>query len=123
MSAQSQTEPSGRDERKAPSGRKRRLVIVVGLIVLCAGAVAGAIYYWHSRFYESTDDAYIQGHPINVSARVSGNVMGVYVTDNQRVSQDTLLVEVDPSDYQIRVAKAQAAVQSSQADEIGRAHV
>jgi membrane fusion protein (multidrug efflux system) len=87
------------------------------VIVLLGAIAAGAYYYWQSRDYESTDDAYIQGHPVSVSARVSGNVVGVHVKDNQHVPQGELLVEVDPRDYQIGLARAEAALRVAQANE------
>ena len=57
---------------KPSSKRKRRLLLVFGVVVLLAALAAGVDYYWHSRFYASTDDAYIQGHPVTLSARVAG---------------------------------------------------
>lgn len=88
-----------------------------GLIVLLAGIAIGAYFYWQSRFYESTDDASVEGHAVFLSARVSGNIAQVHVRENQRVEEGDLLVEVDPCDYQIRLAKTEAAVASARADE------
>ncbi len=131
MPVQSQTESSDRHDPSEPpppspapgkpkrsSGRKRRWIVVFGLVVLLGAVAAGAYYYWQSRYHESTDDAYVQGHPVSVSARVSGNVVTVHVKDNQRVPQGELLVEVDPRDYQIGLERAQAALQAAQADEL-----
>ncbi len=87
------------------------------MLVLLGALTAGVYYYWQSRYYESTDDAYIQGHPISVSARVAGNVVGVHVKDNQHVPQGEWLIEVDPRDYQIGLARAEAALQVAQANE------
>lgn len=87
------------------------------MIVLLGAIAAGAYYYWQSRYYESTDDASIQGHPVSVSARVSGNVVAVHVKDNQHVPQGELLIEVDPRDFQIGLERAEAALQAAQADE------
>jgi membrane fusion protein (multidrug efflux system) len=130
MPVQSQTESSDRNDRSesptpspAPEGprrssrRKRRWIVGIGVLVLLGAVAAGAYYYWQSRDYESTDDAYIQGHPVSVSARVSGNVVAVHVKSNQRVPQGELLVEVDPRDYQIGLERAEAALQAAQANE------
>ncbi len=106
-----------RGGRKLPSRRRRRLIILIGFIVLLAAIVVGAYYYWRSRYYQSTNDAYVEGHPVVISARAAGNIVRVYVQDNQHVPQDTLLVEIDPRDYQIALARAEAALQSAQADE------
>jgi len=58
--------------------------------------------------YESTDDAQADVHLYPVSARVSGYVIQVNVNDNQWVEKGTVLVEIDPTDYQVTVAQAQA---------------
>ena len=92
-------------------------MVVIGVLVLLGAVAAGVYYYWQSRYYESTDDAYIQGHPVSVSARVSGNIIAVRVKDNQHVPPGKLLVEVDPCDYQIGLARAEAALQVAQANE------
>jgi membrane fusion protein (multidrug efflux system) len=110
-------ENSSAQNRQSARGR-HHTVVIVGVIVLVIAAVAGAIYYWYSTFYESTDDAYIEGHPVVVSARVSGNIRRVHVTDNQWVAKGTLLVEIDPCDYQARYDQAEASVRAAQAAEI-----
>ena len=123
MPESSSPESSDRKESPTPSPakpssrRKRRWIVVIGVIVLLGVTAAGVYYYWESRYYESTDDAYIQGHPVSVSARASGNVVAVHVKDNQHVPQGELLVEVDPRDYQIGLEKAEAALQAARADE------
>jgi membrane fusion protein, multidrug efflux system len=117
MAEQQQAEPQNKQDLNPASKRSRRRIIVLGVIVLLIAVVVGGIYYWNSTFYESTDDAYIEGHPVNVSARVSGNIVHIAVADNQRVQEGDLLVEIDPCDYVIGVAKAEAAVQAAQADE------
>jgi membrane fusion protein (multidrug efflux system) len=101
---------------KRRPGRRRRLIIVIGIVVLLVAIGIGAYYYWQSRFYESTNDAYVGGYPVTISARVSGNVARVYVQDNQHVPQGAPLVEIDPCDYRLRVAAAEAAVQAKQAE-------
>lgn len=80
-----------------------------GLILGIIAAVLVVALVWH--YYatrESTDDAQIDGHIAPVSARVSGTVMRVNVDDNQFVERGTVLVELDPKDYQVALAKAKA---------------
>jgi membrane fusion protein, multidrug efflux system len=117
MAGQQHAESQNRNDQKSASKRSHRWIVVVGVIVLLIAVVVGGIYYWDSTFYESTDDAYIEGHPVSVSARVFGNIVHICVADNQRVQEGDLLVEIDPCDYAIGVAKAEAAVQAAQADE------
>src|SRR5207253_10503344 len=58
--------------------------------------------------YESTNETQIEVHLSAVSARVSGHVQKLLVDDNQYVKAGQALVQIDPSDYQVLVAPAQA---------------
>lgn len=82
---------------------KRALAAVAAVIVI---AVAGV--WWHSTRYESTDDAQVDGHIDPVSARVSGHVVRVNVTDNQFVPAGTVIVEIDPADYRVALERKRA---------------
>jgi len=84
------------------------------------GVGVGVYYYFYSLSYESTDDAFIEGHTVPVSARAAGHVAKVYVTDNQWVNQGDLLAELDPCDYEARLAAA-AALSAAQAGHKSRA--
>ncbi|MGA3017705.1 MAG: HlyD family secretion protein [Bryobacteraceae bacterium] len=97
------------DQAKARQPRKRAAKLIgIGLGVIAA--VAGGIYYLHSRHYESTDDAFIAGDVIQVSPRVAGQVLRVYVEDNQHVSGGDLIAEIDARDYEARAAEARAGL-------------
>ncbi len=75
--------------------------ILAGLVILVA-----VFFLWrYLASYESTDDAQIDGHVNSVSARVSGHVMKLNVEDNQYVEKGTVLVEIDPADYEVAVAR------------------
>ncbi len=95
-----------RYRRRALLGSKRAKW-VIGLLILVL-LVAGLFAWRYFTSYESTDDAQVDGHINSVSARVSGHVVKLNVEDNQYVQQGTVLVEIDPADYQIAVAQAQA---------------
>src|SRR5712675_1171621 len=98
--------------RQASRNPRFRLALIVGGIVLL---VAGFFLWRYLGSYESTDDAQIDGHLNAISARVSGHVVKLLVNDNQFVEAGTPLVEIDPKDYQVAVAKARAAYQDAQA--------
>ncbi len=65
--------------------------------------------------YESTDDAQIDGHVNTVSARVSGHVLKLNVQDNQYVQKGTVLVEIDPADYEVAVEQARGEYEDAKA--------
>ncbi|RZF30388.1 HlyD family secretion protein [Paraburkholderia sp. UYCP14C] len=82
------------------TSRKKRWIIVT--ILVCASLVAGRMW-WHSRYYEETENAYLDGDVTLVSPRVAGTVRAVFVRDNQRVKGGDLLLELDGADYEIKV--------------------
>src|SRR5579864_1596324 len=81
-----------------------RMFLIIGVVVLL---VAGFFLWRYFSSYESTDDAQIDGHLNPVSARVSGHIQKLLITDNQYVQAGQPLAQIDPSDYQVLVAKAQ----------------
>ena len=99
--AQSTTEYS---RQTSPSPRKRWLIFA-GLVLM---AGVGLVYWLSSSSQESTDDAQIDGHFHSMSARVSGTVTALSVRDNQYVEAGTVLIEIDPVDYQVIVDKGKA---------------
>src|SRR5215831_201969 len=80
-------------------------------------AVAGFSWWLHARHFESTDDAQIDGHINVVSSRISGTVLYVnpQVENNQYVEAGTLLVELDPSDYQAELDHARGDLATHEA--------
>ena len=80
-------------------------ILLVLLVVLAVGAYELWGYY---KIRESTDDAQIDGHIDPISARVGGTIIEVNVNDNQVVKAGTVLVRIDPKDYQVALDRAQA---------------
>jgi membrane fusion protein, multidrug efflux system len=64
----------------------------------------------------STDDAYVNGHVTFVAARVSGQIAGVLVDDNNRVHKGDVLAQLDREPYEVAVAEKRAAVKTAKAD-------
>jgi membrane fusion protein (multidrug efflux system) len=89
-----------------------RIAVVVGAVVLL---IAGFFVYRYVSSYESTDDAQVDGHVNSVSARISGHVIKLNVQDNQYVQAGTVLVEIDPADYQVAYEHAKADFEQAQA--------
>ena len=107
-----QIDPDDGDEIAQPNTRRRVIIaVVVALLVLVAAGL-----WWHSTYTEDTDDAQINGHLIQVSARVAGQVAKVYVEENQLVKAGDVIAELDPSDYKVAVENAEAALASAQAN-------
>lgn len=107
-----QTEPDTTTEVVQPRSRRRGIIIVVIAILI----VGGVAFWWHSTFTEDTDDAQINGHLIQVSSRIAGQVQKVYVDENQLVKKGDLIAELDPRDYQVAVENAKAVLASAKAN-------
>jgi membrane fusion protein (multidrug efflux system) len=73
------------------------------------------VWFWLSRGYEITDDAQVDAHLTPVASRVGGAVLSVAVSDNQVVDAGTVLVEIDPRDYQVAVDRAKAELADAEA--------
>jgi membrane fusion protein (multidrug efflux system) len=92
--------------------RTKILMAVSGLVVI----VGGILLYLYFTAYESTDDAQIDGYIYPVSPRVTGYVTRVTVDNNQYVEAGTVLVQLDPKDYEVAVANAKATLANDQAN-------
>ena len=95
------------DTAKVKQPRKRAAWLI-GIGLAAIAAVAGGLYYLHSRAYESTDNAFIEGSVIQVSPRVGGQMLRVQVQDNQHVNRGDPIAEIDARDYEARAAEARA---------------
>jgi membrane fusion protein (multidrug efflux system) len=87
-------------------GRLVGLAAAVALIVLAYGGYV----WWQSRKHVATDDAYVEGNIVVISAKVPGHVAEIRVDDNRAVKTGELLLRIDPRDYAARRDQARAAV-------------
>jgi membrane fusion protein (multidrug efflux system) len=95
--------------QKHPAAKPIMVLVAIVAILLVGW------FWWESRHWESTDDAEIDGHIYPISARVNGHVIKVNFDDGQVVRKGDVLVQVDPTDYEVALARAQADYQDSQA--------
>src|SRR3981081_2997436 len=97
-----------RDFRARPSRTASpgfRIALVIAVIWLL---VVGLLCSRFVTSYESTDTRQVDAHINSISARVSGHVVKLNVQDNQFVQAGTVLVEIDPADYQVALDHAKA---------------
>jgi membrane fusion protein, multidrug efflux system len=104
-----------RDFRTRPSRTASpgfRIAVIIGVVVLL---VVGFFVYRYVSSYEDTDDAEIDGHINSISARITGHVARLDIVDNQYVEAGTVLVEIDPTDYQVAFDRARADYEDARA--------
>ena len=101
--------------RENPARRQNSRARWVLLLILLA-AVGSATGYWYvTRNYLSTDDAYTDGQAVSVAPQVAGTVVGLDVTDNQFVHTGETLIRIDPRAFEAARDQAAASLQVAQA--------
>lgn len=91
---------------------KRKFVILIFLVMVGAGVGLGVVL---SAGKEKTDDAQLEADISTISPRVSGYVRVLNVADNQSVKAGDVILEIDPTDYQLALDRANAALDAAKA--------
>src|SRR5215475_2095526 len=106
---------TGTTPRRTVRKPKRHRARLIAALVLLPLLVGGYFLWRYLGSYESTDDAQVDGHIHEISARINGYVSQVLVEDQQIVKAGDPLVVIDPRDYEVAVARAQANVADAEA--------
>jgi len=93
---------------------RKRSWLIAGALILAAVILTVSLWLWYRSGFASTDDAFISARIVDVSPRVSGQVIAVPVNDNQLVRAGQPLVTIDPTGY--RIALQQALGEEQQAE-------
>ncbi len=103
----------GGNDNEPPQKKSRRRFLIIAVVLLLA--IVAGLFYWHSTYSEDTDDAQVDGDLYQVSSRIAGQVIKVYVEDNQKVEQGAPIADIDPKDFQVALEQAQASLANAQA--------
>lgn len=100
-------------KKRRPKLTKKRVFLpaAAALVLIIAGIIAAIM----STFYQSTDDAFVEGRIISVAPRVSGPVVNLLVDDNEPVKKGDLLLEIDSNDYRVKLMQAEAKLAEAKA--------
>jgi membrane fusion protein (multidrug efflux system) len=105
-----QSNPSSTPPAPKSNGKRKTMMLLLGAVVLIA-AIAYALYYFlDARFYESTDDAYVNGNVVQITPQVMGTVVGVNADDTQIVKIGDPLITLDPADSKVALDQAEASL-------------
>jgi membrane fusion protein (multidrug efflux system) len=100
------TEPAS----EAPNGKRRKILLIIALVFITLGAVWGLLWYFVFSERERTDDAYLNGNRVTLSAQVAGTVVAVLTDDTQLVNAGQVLVRLDPVDAETALARSASAL-------------
>jgi membrane fusion protein, multidrug efflux system len=107
-----------------PKGRIAKRLILFAVLAggLAFGGYEGVQWWNTGRFMVSTDDAYVQADITILSAKVSGYVSSLGVSNNQSVKAGDLIAKIDEGDYRLALqsAKDKLATQQSSIERIGK---
>jgi membrane fusion protein (multidrug efflux system) len=93
----------------APAKRSRGMLLRLLGVAVLLGVIAWALWYFlDGRWYEGTDDAYVNGNVVQITPQVPGTVVSIGADDGDRVRAGDVLVQLDPSDAEVALAGARA---------------
>ncbi|MDO2949032.1 HlyD family secretion protein [Aeromonas simiae] len=95
--------------------KQKKIPLLAALIMALCALVFSLYWYGYGRYFEHTDNAYLQSEVTGISSRLSGYVREVRVTDNQRVQAGQIIALLDEREFRNNLAKAEAALQLEQA--------
>ena len=98
------TEENQTNNKTHKKGVKRTITAIVLILII---AVSAFIIEYSSHF-QSTDDAYVENHTVQVAPKVSGQIIKVLVKDNQQIKTGELIAIIDDADYKVRYEKSKS---------------
>ena len=108
--------PAAADAAAPAKGKKKRVLGMIGALLLMGGGALGYQYNYVWAYQQSTDNAYVRADITPVAAKVEGYVAKLMVEDNQRVKAGQVLMIIESADYEARVARARAELASARAN-------
>ncbi len=98
------------EQQAAPNGKRTRLLLAVATICVIAGMAWAVYWFLDLSLRERTDDAYVSGNRVVISAQVSGTVIAVLADDTQLVKAGQVLVRLDPIDAETNLNRTSSAL-------------
>ena len=109
--AAAKTAPANTAEDNRKKAARGRLFTILGIAVAGVAVLYALYFFLFASHFVSTDDAYVGADSAQVTPLVSGAVKAVRVADTQSVKAGDVLVEIDPADAALAVARADADYQ------------
>jgi len=92
------------------NGKRKTMLVWLGIGVIAASAAYAAYYFGYSRYHEETDDAYVSGNLVQLTSQVAGSVVAINADDTQIVKTGEPVIQLDRADAKVDMIKAEAAL-------------
>ncbi|HEU4708596.1 MAG TPA: HlyD family efflux transporter periplasmic adaptor subunit [Methylophilaceae bacterium] len=103
-----QATPQANGSNGNGNGKRKLLLIVAAIVVLLIALAWGAYWFFVSRFHQTTDDAYVSGHVVQITPQVNGTVIAIGAEETDYVERGKVLVRLNPADADIALQQAEA---------------
>lgn len=110
MSNDSDKEASAKPENGKKNGKRRVALTVLTVVFVAVGIVYALLYFFVFRWRETTDDAYVGGNQVNITAQVNGTVVAILADETQLVKAGQAVVKLDPVDANVALEQARTAL-------------
>ena len=102
------SQPTPSTPTPAAGSKRGKILRIFAALVIVSAVVVAVWYFMYGRWFEDTDDAYVQGNQVQITPLVGGTVVSIGAEDGMRVERGQLLVQLDPADTQVALQQAEA---------------
>ena len=104
------------EKKEKPNQRRKKAVtFILFPIIIVIGAVTLYFYLQYKKTHISTDDAFVDGRVHVIASKVPGTVKIIHIKDNQFVRKGDVILEIDPTDYEVRIKETRAGLETERA--------
>lgn len=104
------------EKKEKPNQRRKKAVtFILFPIIIVIGAVTLYFYLQYKKTHISTDDAFVDGRVHVIASKVPGTVKMIHIKDNQFLRKGDVILEIDPTDYEVRIKETRAGLETERA--------
>ena len=102
------SQPTPTTSTPAAGSKRGKMLRILAVLVIVLIAAVTVWYFMYGRWFEDTDDAYVQGNQVQITPLIGGTVVSIGAEDGMRVERGQLLVQLDPADTEVALQQAEA---------------
>jgi len=95
--------------------KRQKIFLGIAGFFITAGLIYTLLWFTHFRYYQSTDNAYVESDISVISPKVTGYLASVNVQENTFVHAGDVLAKIEPRDFEIALSQAEARAESQKA--------